>query len=160
MATRERGVRTASVVGAKGGIRQKHVDKTAGFESVARKEDLTASAQKLTMTAGAKASKPSAVSRAADHDHAEGTLAEEETGARVCGVPHTRKAADTSTFERNPGRNEDDQFSLENSRDAINSTPFTSKNFVAPQASDVPSLSGVAPTASLSLSKKEASLKQ
>jgi len=160
MVTRERGVRTPSVVGAKGGTRQKHVDKTSNFKSVVRKENLAVNAQKLAMTAGAKASKPSAVSKAAEHDHAEGTLAEEETGGRVRGAPHTRKAADTTTFERKPGQGAANQFSLENSRDVINSTPFTSKNFVAPQASDVPSLLSVAPTASLSLSKKEVSLEQ
>lgn len=159
MKTREKGVRTPSVVGAKGGTIHKHVDKTSKFKSVAQKENLAANAQRLTMTAGAKASKPSAASKAAEHEHTEGTLAEEETSSRVRGAPHTRKAADISTFERKSGQSAN-QFSLGNSKDTINSTPFTSKNFVAPQDSSLPSFLSVAPTASLSLSQKEVSLKE
>lgn len=158
MQTKERGVRTPSVVGAKGGTRQKHVDKSSEFKSVTHKENLAASAQSINMTSGVKASKPSAASKTAEHEHTEGTLAEEESGSRVRGAPHTRKATDTSSFERKTA--EANQFSLGNAKDAINSTPFTSKNFVAPQDRKLPSFLRIAPTASQSLSQKQVSLKE
>lgn len=153
-------VAVPSVVGATGGVRQKHTDKSSVVKSIAQKEDLAANTQRMAMTSGAKASRPSAASKTAEHQHADGRFAEEEgmNDARVRGAPHTRKAADTSQFQRKPGAN--NQFSLENSKDTINSMPFTSKNFTAPQSSSLPSGLRVAPTASLSLSQKEVSLKQ
>lgn len=100
------------------------------------------------------ASKPRAAAAKPEHEHAESTFTEEETSTRVRGAPHTRKAVDTSTFQQ-----DSNQFSLDNSKDAINGTPFTSTNYVAPRAKNLPAFLGVAPTASLTLSQKELSLK-
>eukprot|EP00752_Nemacystus_decipiens_P015861 g14169.t1 len=154
MATADRGVATPSVVGAKGGVLKKHKDKSSEVRSISQKENLTFKAHELSAASGKKASKPSAANRKSDHEHAEGTLAEEEGSSRVRGAPHTRKAVDTSTFQQ--GNN---QFSLGNSKDAINNTPFTSTNYAAPKADNIPALLSVAPTASISLSQKEVSLK-
>ena len=154
MATAERGVATPSVVRATGGIRKKHKDKSSEIRSVSQKENLTFKAHELSTASGKKASKPQSASRASEHEHTEGTLAEEETSSRVRGAPHTRKASDTSKFKESKS-----QFSLENSKDKINTTPFTSTNFVAPKAQGVPAFLSVAPTASMSLSQKELSLK-
>ena len=154
MATVERGVATPSVVGATGGVRKKHKDKASEVRSVSQKENLSFKAHELSAAAGKMAARPRAAATKPEHEHAESTFTEEETTTTVRGAPHTRKAVDTSTFQQNSN-----QFSLENSKDAINSTPFTSTNYVAPKAKNLPAFLGVAPTASLTLSQKELSLK-
>ena len=154
MATVERGVTTPSVVGSTGGVRKKHKDKSSEVRSVSQKENLSFKAHELSAASGKKASKPQSASRAPEHEHAESTFTEEETSSRVRGAPHTRKASDTSKFKESKN-----QFSLENSKDTINTTPFTSTNFVAPKAQGVPAFLSVAPTASMSLSQKQLSLK-
>lgn len=156
LSTRERGIPTPSVVGAPGGVTTKHTDKSSEFKSTAQKENLAASAQRVSMASGIKASKPSAASSSADHEHAGDRFAEEETGARVRGAPHLRKAAEVSRFS---AASIDNQFSLGNAKDTINGTPFTSKNFAAPRNKSMPALLSVAPTASLSLSARDVSLK-
>ena len=155
----ERGVATPSVVGATGGVVQKHTDKNSEIKSVSHKENLAALTQRLSIASGKKASKPSAVRKASDHEHAEGTLAEEESGYKVRGKPHTHKAADVSKFAKPDSGKTVNQFSLGNSKDSINATPLTSKNFTAPQPDNLPSFLRVAPTASVSLAQKELSLK-
>lgn len=154
MATVERSLATPSVVGATGGVLKRHMDKTSEVRSVAQKENLSFKTHELSTASGKVASKPRAAATKQEHSQKESTLTEEETSARVRGAPHTRKAVDTSTFQQ--GSN---QFSLENSRDVINSTPFTSTNYAAPQAKNLPALVGVAPTASVTLSQKQHSLK-
>lgn len=153
MKAKDISVAVPSVVGAKGGVRHKHTDKSSVVKSISQKEDIAASTQRMAMTSGAKASRPSAASKSAEHLHADGKFAEEESskGATIRGAPLTRKAADTSRFEQ--------EASTDNSKDTINSTPFTSRNFTAPQSKTLPSGLGVAPTASLTLSQKEMSLK-
>ena len=162
MKTKDVRVAVPSVIGAKGGVRQKHKDKSSVVKSISQKEDIAASTQQMARTSGAKASRPSAASKSAEHQHADGRLAEEEGAkdASVRGAPLTRKAADTSRFQEKPSAGTNNQFSLDNSKDTINSTPFTSKNFTAPQSKTLPSGLRVAPTASLSLSQKEVSLKK
>ncbi|CAN0297171.1 unnamed protein product [Ectocarpus sp. 6 AP-2014] len=153
----DRGLSTPSVVGATSGVRKKHTDKSGEFQSVSKKEDLSASAQQVSLASGKRASKPSAASRKAEHEHADGKFAEEETSSAVRGAPHTRKAADISRFNATTG--DVNQFSLGNSKDAINRVPFTSSNHLAPQATTLPKKLAVAPTASVALSKKEVTLK-
>ncbi len=153
LATRERGVATPAVVGAAGGVRHGHVDKNSDFKTTTGKENLSADSQRLTASAGKKSMTPAFVSNA-EHAHAEKTFAEEERSAtNIRGAPLLRKAADVSQF------NGESQFSLENSKDTINENPFTSKNFAAPQNKTLPSFLRIAPTASISLSGKDLTLK-
>ena len=157
MSIADRAVATPSVVGAAGGVRVKHKDKSGDLRSTAKKENLSANAQLLSLASGKKASKPSAASTKPDHGHADKTFAEEDTSSRVRGAPHIRKAADKSKFDSSAG--DANQFSLSNSKDAINTTPFTSNHHLAPQAPGLPASLAVAPTASMALSQKEVSLK-
>lgn len=130
LSTRERGIATPSVVGASGGVRQKHINKKLEFKSTSQKENLTETSQRVSMATGMKASKPSSTTNKPEHEHAEERFSEEETGGRVRGAPKLRKATDTSKFRQSEPGN---QFSLGNSKDGINSTPFTSTNLAAPE---------------------------